>query len=136
MGRSGKMRRRAGRRFLAITSEGKFTIIETTTAACEFRMQVCLRHSSSTTLLLAKTLFFPPFILHPSRLPFPFPCQRDLSSARATTPPLSPSLPLFSISRRPVFLPGFTLLLLLLLPLVVDPNDVRGEPRREAELDK
>lgn len=87
MGRSGKMRRRAGRRFLAITSEGKFTIIETTTAACEFRMQVCLRHSSSTTLLLAKTLFFPPFILHPSRLSFPFPCQRDLSSARATTPP-------------------------------------------------
>lgn len=90
MGRSGKMRRRAGRRFLAITSEGKFTIIETTTAACEFRMQVCLRHSSSTTLLLAKTLFFPPFILHPSRLSFPFPCQRDLSSARATTPLPSP----------------------------------------------
>lgn len=101
MGRSGKMRRRAGRRFLAITSEGKFTIIETTTAACEFRMQVCLRHSSSTTLLLAKTLFFPPFILHPSRLSFPFPCQRDLSSARATTPPLPSSLLYFSPTRLP-----------------------------------
>lgn len=106
MGRSGKMRRRAGRRFLAITSEGKFTIIETTTAACEFRMQVCLRHSSSTTLLLAKTLFFPPFILHPSRLSFPFPCQRDLSSARATTLvpsplPLPSSLLYFSPTRLP-----------------------------------
>lgn len=45
VGCSGKMRRSAARRFLAITSEGKFTIIETT--ACEFRMQVCLRHSSA-----------------------------------------------------------------------------------------
>lgn len=125
MGRSGKMRRRAGRRFLAITSEGKFTIIETTTAACEFRMQVCLRHSSSTTLLLAKTLFFPPFILHPSRLPFPFPCQRDLSSARATTLvpsplPLPSSLLYFSPTRLPPWI----------YPPPPPPSTRRGPKRR------
>lgn len=125
MGRSGKMRRRAGRRFLAITSEGKFTIIETTTAACEFRMQVCLRHSSSTTLLLAKTLFFPPFILHPSRLSFPFPCQRDLSSARATTLvpsplPLPSSLLYFSPTRLPPWI----------YPPPPPPSTRRGPKRR------
>lgn len=94
---------------------------------CEFRMQVCLRHSSSTALLLAETLFSSTLYSFP--LVSFFFCQRDLSSALLRANPSFPSLLLTeppSSSRISPLLPFLVL---------VDPNDVRGGPR-EAELDK
>lgn len=128
-GRSGKMRRRAGRRFLAITSEGKFTIIETTAAACVNFACKCAyatpsldHHPSSRRNPLLHPLFFPP------RLSFFF-CQRDPSSALLRA---NPSFPSLCLSRTVHLLsrgfppPSPSL-------LVVDPKKRRP---REAELDK
>lgn len=125
-GRSGKMRRRAGRRFLAITSEGKFTIIETTAACVNFACKCAYATPPRPPFFSPKPSSPPPFILS---LSFFFFCQRDLSSALLRANPSFPSLLLTeppSSSRISPLLPFL---------VFVDPNDVRGGPR-EAELDK
>ena len=95
-GRSGKMRRRAGRRFLAITSEGKFTIIETTAAAC---VNFACKCAYATPSLDHHPPFFspkpssPPFILPSSSFFFLLP-TRSLLRPASCQPLVSFSLPL------------------------------------------
>lgn len=129
-GRSGKMRRRAGRRFLAITSEGKFTIIETTAACVNFACKCAYATPPRPPFFSPKPSSPPPFILLPPRFFFPLP-TRSLLLLSSRANPSFPS-PFLTEPRLP---PGFSPLPLPLLALVVDPNDVRGGPR-EAELDK
>lgn len=126
-GRSGKMRRRAGRRFLAITSEGKFTIIETTAACVNFACKCAYATPPRPPFFSPKPSSPPPFILSLSspRLFFLLPTRSLLLRANPSFPSLLLTEPPSS-SRISPLLPFLVL---------VDPNDVRGGPR-EAELDK
>lgn len=98
-GRSGKMRRRAGRRFLAITSEGKFTIIETTAACVNFACKCAYATPPRPPFFSPKPSSPPPFILSLSFL---------FSSANEISPASCQPLVSFSASRgAPVFLEDF-----------------------------
>lgn len=103
-GRSGKMRRRAGRRFLAITSEGKFTIIETTAACVNFACKCAYATPPRPPFFSPKPSSPPPFILSLSspRLFFLLP-TRSLLRPASCQPLVS-----FSASHgAPVFLEDF-----------------------------